>query len=283
MIRPLRPRPRHDEHDDPWPAAEVGPLVQPLAVRAPRARNAAESDVPVSILGPGGQAGIPTIPGVTMPDVVWADPLLDGWGIWPRSDAGRVRRAAQVAAEGPHHGDPLEEPGLARLLADIQTKMTMVLRGDPEVLGAQHLDRTCRARVESSEDAVTLVRAEHATTIGGEDIAADATDPRQQQQWTAAHHARALIHAVEAAHREALNDSNRATQLLEVAGDRAIERIHLVALAGVDRLHLYWTTFNQQRFDRPGLDPLPADLADDLVRRTVQPAMSAETPDDDDF
>jgi len=246
------------------------------AASAPTAGVVADTLVPSGILGPGGQAGIPTIPAVTMPAVDWTEPIPAGLRLqWRyRSDDSRLRRAGRAGAEGAHHGDPLDEPGIAHLASGLRATLSLVLRSDPELLGAEHFRRSWEFELRRRGADLALAEQQRRETIAAANgIAAGTADAAEQPRWTAARNSETVLRDLEIRVREAELHHAEAEQYAEVAGRRALERLDLVARAGVDRLSLYRTAFNKERTDRPGLDPLSDDLAEQLIRRTVQPIL----------
>lgn len=246
------------------------------AGQGPPSRVVPDTLVPGGILGPGGPAGIPTIPAVTMPPVDWTEPILAGnWIVWRlRTDRSRLRRAGEAGAESEHHGDPLVETGMAHLYSGLRSTLTFVLRSDPELLGADHCRRSWELELERHEAELALATGRLQPIVQeARPVEARSEDPDEQRRWTAARNAEAELRGHEDRVREATQHLAEAQQYGDIAGRRALERLDLVARAGIDRLNLYRTAFNRQRTTRPGLDPLPDDLPEQLIRATVQPIL----------
>jgi hypothetical protein len=304
MIQKLRNALRRNrgETDDPMDGMPVRTRPgEPIDVTPPRTtaegagRNGGGGDgapprpvvpdtlVPGGLLGPGGPAGIPTIPAVTMPAIRWTEPIPAGLRIiWRmRSDGGRLRRAGRAGAEAEHHGDPLREAGIAHLLGGLRSTMRQVLRSDPELLGADHFRRSWDLELERRQgDLALAIEPLQAIIAAAEGIDTQTTASDEQLLWSAARNAETEFRDLEERVREAELHEAEAAQYADIAGRRALERLDLVARAGIDRLDLYRTSFNRERTNRPGVDSLPDDLAEELIRETVQPIFEAEAMPD---
>ncbi len=194
-----------------------------------------------------------------------------------RTAAERRRPSARRRALSGYSGPALGEGEIRTLVEELTSGLRVQWRTDPRRRQAERAVADAEAAVEEAQDSLEVPREQVAEAQSRRPAPAGAACAEEKRRTPIDMALEALRTAGN--HLTECQGALRKAQAQQEEVERvALDQLVASAERRVPEIVMAWTEYNQARHGRPGLDPLPGDLVDQVVRRATRAVDLGDAP-----